>query len=233
MLCGYCQADVSDMTLHIKLHHPTVYGAYLNYLNDVTCPTCKKVFSLKQNKVRHSAKCGSMERNYNCGCGKGYKRLDYLKDHQKKCNGQPTPNQPVQQAEEAVQDETPKVIPAPPIEKDISTEEEVRNWTCNYCAVTIDIKEKLRHCQSIEHKEKALIPHPNIDDTFLIDTCFDDKMVTYRIMNQDRTNLDMRSFLDLKKEKAAQLVKEFVEKHTTINAQLELTTKYTKISSDG
>ena len=203
---------------------------------------------MKNNRTRHIATCGSDEKKYRCGCGKGYKRSDHLKGHLKTCNGQPS-------APEHIPKE-PTLYTAPSLGKDsksqCASEQEEENdddniihisdseieedeegmWTCRYCDVTIHENEKLQHCTSIEHKERALIPDKE-KDTYLIGNCFDRKMVTYRILNKDRTNLDMKGFLNEKKKTVTRLINEFTKEHITSNAQLEVTTKYTKIDAEG
>lgn len=165
--------------------------------SDLICPACGKLFSLKRNCTRHALNCGQTKL-YKCECGSSYKRADNLKTHQRKCNGKV--NEQVKKPD--------------------------KTWLCPYCNISVPENQKLKHYQSVEHKEKALIP--TSVDTFLVDSCFEGNIVTYRIINNERTNLSMQSVLKAKRANIIHLLKQQVKKHHAVNFQAEVTTRYSK-----
>lgn len=105
------------------------------------------------------------------------------------------------------------------------------DWACEFCNKIINVRDKLRHLQSEYHKEKALIKET--DDTYKIDSCFGDKVVIYRITNNDMESLTVQTFLFRKKPVIMNLLRKYAELHKAINYQLEITTTFVKPDLEG
>lgn len=179
------------------------------------CAKCKRKYKHKRNYNRHIKQCGQ-EAKYTCICGGKFKRSDYLKDHKRRCKGAPEP------AAEAVVNA---------FESGGDEEEQKEDWYCQHCEVSVSETEKMKHCQSAEHKERALIEKD--DNTYLVDDCFEGKVVTYRLINIDLENVSMREFLDGKKAAMSSLLNKYVEEHQAANFQLEVAATYCKDDLDG
>ena len=107
------------------------------------------------------------------------------------------------------------------------------NWYCSFCKLIVSAKDKLKHFRSNEHKGKAQIKQDDDDDTYLVSSCFDDKIVVYRITNKDETNLSLSTFLMEKKTNIINLLKSYVKIHSMISYQIEVTTTFTKPDLEG
>ena len=101
-------------------------------------------------------------------------------------------------------------------------------WKCPYCKVILNRCEKLEHCKAVAHKDKQQIRCT--DGAFKIISCFEDKIVIYRLINQDLANLQLNQISNAKMKMAQLILRHYVERHTSIAFQLEAYTKYTKDS---
>ena len=183
--------------------------------NKPTCNSCSKSFQRKDNLRRHQLLCGTdTQRNNICGCGAKCFRSDHLRRHQKECS---------------------KAIPAAEEQPDRENHEETERqipeqWQCPYCLEVVNKTEKLGHCKSAAHKDKAQIRA--VDGVYKIISCFEDKIVIYRLLNQDLDNLNLGQILELKKRMVKTILQNYVERHAAISFQLEAYTKYVKDDHD-
>lgn len=110
-------------------------------------------------------------------------------------------------------------------------DEGVDDWSCEHCNRIINVKDKWRHLKSESHKANALIKQTN--DIYKVDSCFGDKIVIYRIINENRQNISLETFLSSKKDSIVSLLSKYVNLHSLINYQMEVTTKFTKPDLEG
>lgn len=146
---------------------------------------------------------------------------DYLVDY----SSQPEQNEPDVIAVEEMER---------PVERDVAADDrgdDADDWSCEYCNKIIDSKDKLKHLQSEYHKENAL--KKESDDTYMVDSCFGDKVVIYRIVNLEKEDLTVKIFLSNKKATIMKLIKKYTDLHKAINYQIEITTTFVKPDLEG
>ena len=180
-----------------------------------TCDNCSKSYSLKDSLTRHQKYCGpEKQRDKICDCGAKFFRTDHLKQHQKRC---PQETAAMKQQKPNKEQERSTVGP--------------EQWECVNCNIVVNKSGKLTHCRSASHKDKAQIRSD--DGVYKLITCFEDKILIYRLLNQDETNLSMQEVLDSKRHVLKKILRSYVERHTCITFQMEACAKYVKDVSDG
>lgn len=105
------------------------------------------------------------------------------------------------------------------------------DWICEYCNRIIPAKDRLKHLQSTIHKNNALVR--KCEGVFKVESCFDDKVVIYRLINENQASITVQSFLNAKKGVIKQLIREYVEVQKLINYQIEITTRFIKPDLEG
>lgn len=249
--CELCEISVPDLTLHMQWHKNKEAR-----IENLKCPVCQKVFKKKFNRDRHLLLCGQRPPcEYQCEyCQKHFIRSDNLRQHKKICKKAPHNIQPTndvngennQQSSQPDQNEpassTSKTGPS--LQNESEHESSIKrpnhvseqntdpnDWFCECCDIHVPANKRLQHFASTDHKDKALIQKE--DNVYQIESCFGDRIVTYRLINDDPQNLDLFAFLNMKKNTLINLLTTYTEQHNTINFQLEITTQYAKKEPDG
>ena len=222
------------------------------------CDNCNKVFTVKRNMKRHLLNCKENTKRFLCSCQKAFTRIDNLKKHKRVCkdltnkqadfqnvsgeqdqrvsattqgNDNNTDEMMKRRNEEDPFDDSFEQDLTPRFLDYVDNKVTADNWYCSFCKLIVSAKDKLKHFQSSEHKDKAMTKYDG--DVYKIGSCFGDKIVVYRIKNTDETKISVQTFLEEKKPDIIKLLNVYTELHSSITFQMEIRTTFIKPDLEG
>lgn len=225
------------------------------------CPKCSKLYMKKALFVQHLNNCGVNPNTSSVPQQVNSKYYMYFKTNNSNIflslqtsSNQPTQHNPTTQDSNNVThsiDEVDNDTDQVPVENEVENEVEHADNGVNennninsvppedepagdnkkYCRWCKDRFDDWKyHLISDTHKDNAQIPQS--ENISMIENAFENRIVTYRVYNPDKTNLLYHDFLesDFVKSNVAELLKSYRTQHTSIKYQLELFGHYTKQS---
>lgn len=223
-------------------------------MDNLKCPNCEKTFTKKYSVKRHLANCGSNASKIQCpNCAKKFTQKDNMRIHLKRCQIKNQAVENLQEQSTTTLEDNSNVNMQPTTSSTENFNEFFNDdfeecltprflefcdkyavkdyWFCGYCDESVAPRDKLKHLLSSKHKDNALIKYQ--EDTYLVANCFGDKILIYRLINEEEANLSIERFLSKKKDMIIQILKKYVQLHTNINFQMEVTTTFTKPGVEG